>query len=119
MNIQKLKAQVRSQPGLAIIDLSGELTAAANVALNAAHVQAEIQNPAMVLLNFAGVSHIDSSGIGLILNLLARTRQSQRSLIAYGLSSRHEQIFKLIGLAPLMNILPDEVSALAAVPISA
>ena len=119
MTTQHLKAQARYQPGLAIIDLYGELTALANAALNTAYAQAESQKPAMVLLNFGGVSHINSSGIGLIVSLVARTRQSQRSLMAYGLSSRNEELFKIIGLTEFIAILPDEVSALATVAMAA
>jgi anti-anti-sigma factor len=109
---------VRYQPGAATIDLEGELTHLAKEALNQAYRETENDDPKVVFLNFGGVSHLDTSGIGLIVSLVARARQSQRSLIAYGLSFHQEQIFKLIGLTELMNILPDEVSALATLPMS-
>ena len=119
MHTQPFEANVRRQPGAAIIDLRGEIDAFAESGLNAAAAEAESQNPSTILLNFGGVSYINSTGIALIVGLLARARKSRRRLLVYGLSDHYTEIFQITRLADFMSIFPDEASALADVPVSA
>ncbi len=108
-----LDAQVRSQAGVAIIDLHGEINAGAEEVLNRSYAQATSQNPASVLLNFADVDYINSTGIALIVGLLAQARKSNRRLLTSGLSEHYVEIFKITRLSDFMSIYPDETSALA------
>jgi anti-anti-sigma factor len=110
MAIKYLTAKVRYQPGAVTIDLDGELTHLADETLNRAYSEAESHNPTVVLLNFNGVNYFDSAGIALLINLLAQARQSDRSLIAYGLNAHILEIFKLSGLTKFMGILPNETN---------
>lgn len=107
-------AQVRSQPGLAMIDLSGEINAFAEEMLNRAYSEAEGFNPSAIMLNFTRVGYINSTGIALIVALLARARKSGRSFLVCGLSDHYREIFQITRLADFMEIYPDETSALKA-----
>lgn len=95
----------RYQPGSAIIDLYGDLTAQAAEALAAAYTTLESQNPGVIFLNFAGVDYLNSNGIALLISLLARARQTSHTLIAYGLRPFHAELFQLAGLHDYMPIL--------------
>ena len=108
-------AHVRSQSDLATIDLAGEINAFAEQELNRAYNEAEALNPARVVLNFSNVDYINSTGIALIVSLLARARKAHRSLVVYGLSDHYVEIFQITRLADFMTIYPDEASALQAV----
>ena len=119
MHTQPFEANVRRQPGTAIIDLRGEIDAFAESALNVAYAEAEHQNPSTILLNFGDVSYINSTGIALIVGLLARSRKSHRRLLVYGLSAHYVEIFQITRLADFMSIFSDESSALAAAPVPA
>lgn len=110
--VQILEAKVRHEPGAAILDLQGEINASAEGALNAAYSEAESQNPATVVLNFGDVDYINSTGIALIVGLLARARKAHRQLLVYGLSMHYEEIFEITRLADFMTIYPNETSAL-------
>lgn len=110
--MQLFEANVRNEPGAAILDLRGEINAAADGALNAAYMEAERQDPATVVLNFGQVSYINSTGIALIVGLLARARKARRQLRVYGLSSHYEEIFQITRLSDFMTIYPNETSAL-------
>ena len=112
MSIRRLKANVRHQPGIAIIDLHGEIDASAEGVLNTAYNEAESQEPGSILLNFSDVQYINSTGIALIVSLLAQARKSQRRLLACGLSDHYVEIFKITRLADFMSVFPDEASAL-------
>ena len=115
MAAKTLEAKVRRAPGVAIIDLRGEIDSFGEGALNAAYAEATGDNPAAVLLNFGGVDYINSTGIALIVGLLAQARKSGRRLLTIGLSSHYEEIFRITRLADFMNIYPDEASALAGI----
>ncbi len=107
-------AQVRTQPGLATIDLAGNINAFAEEGLNRAYSEAEQFSPATIVLNFSHVGYINSTGIALIVGLLARARKAHRSLSVCGLSDHYLEIFQITRLADFMTIYPDETSALNA-----
>jgi anti-anti-sigma factor len=113
MPAKSLEAQVRHQPAVAIVDLHGEINAFAEDRLNAAYAEAESRAPDLILLNFSDVDYINSTGIALIVSLLARARKAKRRLLACGLSDHYVEIFQITRLVDFMNVFPDEKSALA------
>jgi anti-anti-sigma factor len=113
MATKQLEANVRQLDNVAVIDLSGEIDVFGEVALNQAYDRAEAGAPAAILLNFAAVDYINSTGIALIVGLLARARKSGRRLMTTGLSNHYVEIFQITRLADFMHIYPDEASALA------
>jgi anti-anti-sigma factor len=100
---------VRRRDGVAVIDLAGDVNRAAEQALEAAWLQAA---PAgTVVLNFAQVGYINSTGIALIVGVLAKARASGVEVRAYGLSPHYREIFEITRLADFLAIEPDEESA--------
>ncbi len=114
MAARTLEVRVRQQPRAAIVDLHGEINAFAEEALNAAYAEAEGGDPEVILLNFADVDYINSTGIALIVGILAQARRSSRRILAYGLSPHYVEIFEITRLADFMHLFPDESSALSA-----
>ena len=94
-----------------IIDVQGELTAFAENVLMDAYNQASDGQVRAIILNFEGVDYINSTGIALIVGLLARARAAKRRLVAYGLSDHYVEIFNITRLSDFMSIFPDEESA--------
>jgi anti-anti-sigma factor len=105
---------VRRQPRAAIIELRGEINAGAEAALKAGYAQAEQGEPELILLNFERVEYMNSTGIALVVGLLAQARKSRRRLVACGLSPHYREIFEITRLADYMPVFSDETSALAA-----
>jgi anti-sigma B factor antagonist len=103
---------VRRQPSAVIVELRGEINAGAEARLNAAYAQAEQDGPDVILLNFKQVEYMNSTGIALIVGLLARARKSKRRLVACGLSEHYREIFEITRLADYMPVYGDEASAL-------
>lgn len=110
---QPFDAAVRNKPEVTIIDLSGEIDAFAEESLNDAYAEAQKQNPEIIMLNFGDVNYINSTGIALIVGLLAQARKSHVRLVTYGLSEHYVEIFKITRLSDFMTIFPDESSALS------
>jgi anti-sigma B factor antagonist len=106
-------SSVRQNSGLAIIDLSGEINAFADQELSSAYSEAEQTGSTNIVLNFSQVSYINSTGIALIVGLLANARKSNRKLVVFGLSDHYLEIFNITRLADFMNIYSDEASVLA------
>jgi len=104
-----------TKPDIAVIDLRGEIDGSADLALDSAYAEAERQNTEAILLNFTGVDYINSTGIALIVRLLAQARKSRRRLLTCGLSDHYVEIFKITRLSDFMTVYPDEASALAEV----
>lgn len=113
MPTSRFEASVRHEKGVVAIDVRGDVDAFAEDAINAAYAEAIGAGFTTVLLNFDGVGYINSTGIGLIVGLLAQALKSHHRLLACGLSDHYREIFQITRLADYMNIFPDEPSAVA------
>ena len=111
--VKQLETQVRTQNGMAVVELHGEINGSADLALNTAYQEAEQTNPDAVVLNFQKVDYINSTGIALIVGLLAQARKSHLRLVVCGLSEHYQEIFRITRLSDFMQIFTDEPSALA------
>ena len=118
MAVRHLEAEVRLERGVVVLDLRGEINGFAQEALDAVYAEAESNDPEVILLNFDGVDYINSTGIALIVGLLARARVSKRRLVAYGLSDHYVEIFEITRLSDFMSVFPDEESAMSAMSVS-
>ena len=99
-----------------VLDFSGDLRGDAREELEAAYADAASRDPQAVVLNLSGVGYMDSTGIALLVGLLARTRRDGRELSAYGLSDHYREIFEITRLAQYIHVYDDEPSAVGNVP---
>ena len=118
MAVRHLEAEVRQERGGIVLDLRGEINGFAQEALDAAYAEAESNDPEAILLNFEEVDYINSTGIALIVDLLAKARVSQRRLVAYGVSDHYVEIFEITRLSDFMSVFPDEESAMSETSVS-
>jgi anti-sigma B factor antagonist len=118
MAVRHLEAEVRQERGVVVLDLRGEINGFAQEALDAAYSEAESKDPETILLNFEGVDYINSTGIALIVGLLAKARVSKRRLVAYGLSDHYVEIFEITRLSDYIGVFPDEESAMSETSVS-
>lgn len=107
-------AQTRMVAGAAVVDLRGDIDGRAEAALNAAYGEAAQHHPQRVVLNFTAVQYINSTGIALIVGLLAQSRKAGHKLLVIGLNPHYTEIFHITRLSDFMTIAPDEQTALSA-----
>jgi anti-anti-sigma factor len=107
------EGSVRRAGEVAVIDLHGEIDGQADEALNGAYAEADVTGAPTVLLNFADVTYINSTGIALIVGILAQARQKDRGVRACGLSEHYKEIFEITRLVDFVKIYEDEATALA------
>ena len=106
-----LTTQIRHNENAAIIDLVGDINGTADTAINSAFREALNSDPDSVVLNFTDVEYINSTGIALIVGLLAMARQKKVDVLTFGLSSHYREIFDITRLSDFMKIVDDEVAA--------
>ncbi|HET7529511.1 MAG TPA: STAS domain-containing protein [Mycobacteriales bacterium] len=110
----KCETEVRSLPGCAVIEIRGEVDGSAAAVLSSAYDSAVARDDARcVLLDFARVDYINSTGIALIVSVLAKARSENRQVIASGLSDHYRQIFAITRLSDFIQLY-DDIDAAAA-----
>ena len=102
---------VRRRDGVAVIDIAGDVDRGKEVALDAAWREAVADAPEAVVLNFSQAGYINSTGIALIVGVLAKARAGGVPVRAYGLTPHYREIFEITRLADFLAINPDEDSA--------
>ena len=101
--------------GVSVIDVKGDVTAAAEPVLMEAYEDAGGERVKTVLINFSGLEYMNSGGIGMLVTLLVRANRHKQNLLACGLNEHYRQIFELTRLDDAIGIYPTESDALAAV----
>ena len=104
----------KPHPTTSIIDVQGDLTAAADQALMDAYNEASDNDARKIVLNFSGLEYMNSSGIGLLVTLLIRINRQKQRLLTYGLSDHYQHIFELTRLNEAIGMYDTEAQALAA-----
>lgn len=99
---------------VSVIDIEGQVTGFAEKVMNEAYEQASANGVSFILLNFAKLEYMNSSGIGLLVTMLIRAQRSNCKLAACGLSSHYRQIFELTRLEDAIAIFETETDALEA-----
>ncbi|MFZ0341964.1 MAG: STAS domain-containing protein [Gaiellaceae bacterium] len=106
MEATEFAASARRQDGVAVLELSGDVSAGAESELQLAYGQ--VATEPVVVLDFAAVDYINSTGIALIVGLLAQARKSGQEVRARGLAQHYREIFRITRLSDFMTILDEE-----------
>ena len=101
-------------PETAAITISGDVTAACEDDLMAAHERASDGGVKLVVLDFSGMNYMNSGGIGMLVTLLVRGQRRQQRIAAVGLTEHYRQIFELTRLDEAIALHDDTTSAIAA-----
>jgi len=101
-----LEAHVHAEDSGPVIELVGDVDGRAEEALGAAHTEAG--DAAAVMLDFSSVTYMNSTGIALIVGLLARARTNGQTLSVRGLTPHYREIFEITRLSDFMKIVDEE-----------
>jgi anti-anti-sigma factor len=111
MATRELEVTIRRRDGIAILDLVGDIDSAAEAALERAYEEA-VADSRSILLNFSRADYINSTGIALIVALLAQARARAVDITACGLSDHYREIFEITRLSDFMTITDNEDGAI-------
>jgi anti-sigma B factor antagonist len=105
---------IRRLPDTVVLTLSGELNSSASEVLAPAYAEAAgTGEPRTVVLDFTDVDYINSTGIALVVGVLAQARADGRTLVAVGLSEHYREIFRITRLSDYMQMHADVDTALS------
>src|SRR5262249_37721122 len=113
----KLSATISGRQAFAgayVIDLAGELTSSAEPALLNAYQLASSDGARLVILNFKQLAYKNSSGLTLLVALLARCNAAAQRLSAVELSLEYQEIFQVTQLDQGIRVYASEAEALQA-----
>jgi anti-anti-sigma factor len=103
MATRELEVALRWDDGVPVLDLIGDIDSAAEQALQRAW-DAAASDGRELILEFSRTAYINSTGIALIVRLLADARARGIELTAHGLSDHYRTIFEITRLADFMRI---------------
>ena len=83
--------------------LSGDINRAAEAGIEDAY-ERSVDGPGKLVLDFGDVEFINSTGIALIVGLLAKARASGRIVIARGLTEHYREVFLITRLSDFLEI---------------
>lgn len=98
------QAAYRMEGDTAIVALSGEINGTVDAALSEAYTGAAAHSPNRIVLDFSQVDYINSTGIALIVGILAKARAARLPLSAVGLSEHFKEIFTITRLSDFIEI---------------
>ena len=104
MTTIEFNAKVREEEAMPVLELCGEINGFAEDELNAAYDDAETRGGSAIRIDFDQVTYINSTGIALIVGLLAKARKSKRSIVATGLNDHYREIFTITRLSDFMEM---------------
>lgn len=100
--------------GVAILRVSGDVTAASDPAFGDAYTQAIDAGVSTAILDFTHLEYMNSGGIGLLVTLLVRAQRGGQRLCAAGLNDHYRQILSLTRLDEAIHIYDTPDAAIAA-----
>ena len=110
MTDQAFSAEVSEVPEEVRIGLSGDLNGRAADVLAGAYSQVAARGPRRVTLDFGRVGYINSTGIALVVRLLADARRDGRAVRALGLAEHYREIFRITRLSDYMEIVEGDAA---------
>jgi anti-sigma B factor antagonist len=98
-----------------VLSISGEIDMHQSPQLKQAFDPLIAKKTGRVLVDFSGVSYIDSSGLAVFIEAMQRIQAYGGKFAFYGLRDNVKSIFELARLDQIFRIYPDKTSALSAV----
>ena len=109
-----MKVTTQATADTLTLTLDGELDASSAVVLDAELNKPEIVNYKKVLIDCQRLSYISSAGLGVFISHLQRLQDSNVKLVFFNMQEKVFNVFEILGLDSLMNIVPTEQEAQAA-----
>ncbi len=112
--ISPTKTKVEQSGSLAIMRFEGDITSASEDAVLGEYKKLPVATD-KILLDFAKVPYLNSSGIALVIQLMMAASKVPQKVVCFGLSTHFVKVFTMLGLAKYTTLHADEAAAMAAV----
>ena len=106
--------KIESQGSVTILEISGDITAFSEPFLNEAYQKATADGATKLLLKIDESSYINSGGIAVLIQILARTKKNNQVIGIAGISDHFKKIFHMVGITKFAQIHNSLAEALEA-----
>lgn len=110
MDDRRFGAQVVEVPDEVRVRMRGDLDSRADETLSAAYTEVVSLGSHRLTLDFHDVGYINSTGIALVVRLLADARRDGRGVRAIGLTPHYREIFRITRLSDFMDIVEGDAA---------
>ena len=110
MDDRRFGVEIMEVPDEVRVRLTGDLNARADETLANAEAQVAALGPRRISLDFGRVGYINSTGIALVVRLLADARRDGRTVRALGLTEHYQEIFRITRLSDFMEIVEGDAA---------
>ena len=93
------------KPGAVVLRLAGELATPTEPRLREAYARVAADGANEVIVDFARVEHINSSGISVLIDLLRESQEGGHRLAFSGLTPHYAKVFTFMGLTQYAPIV--------------
>ena len=101
---QETEIKVESHGDVTLFDIHGDLTVFSEPFLNEAYKNANNEGATKILLKFEKTAYINSGGIAVLIQLLAKTKENNQQIGITGLSEHFKKIFRMVGITKFAEI---------------
>jgi anti-anti-sigma factor len=108
MPVQPFSADLAVVDGQATISIHGDLSGAADAQLTGAYDEARAAGMTGLTIDFTDAAYINSTGIAVLVRILAAGRRDHIAVNARGLSPHYVEIFEITRISDFMRIERDE-----------
>jgi len=96
--------KIETRDTVTILDIQGDVTAFSEPFLNEAYQTATNQGAGKILLKFDSNAYINSGGIAVLIQVLARTQKNNQKIGITGISDHFKKIFHMVGITKFAKI---------------
>jgi anti-anti-sigma factor len=109
---QANKILLKQLGDVTLVDIRGDVTILSETFLNEAYENANNQGASKILLKFEKNAYINSGGISVLIQLLAKTEKNNQKIGLIGLSDHFKKIFNMVGITKFAKIYSTKEEAL-------
>lgn len=110
MDDRRFGAQVVDVPDEVRVRMRGDLDGRADETLTGVYGEVAALGSHRLTLDFHDVGYINSTGIALVVRLLADARRDGRGVRAIGLTPHYREIFRITRLSDFMDIVEGDAA---------
>jgi anti-sigma B factor antagonist len=109
---QGTKVTTTSRHNVGVIELAGDVTSQAEHGITEGVQKLEREGLKKFLLKFDEATYINSSGLAIVISLVAEGGKKKQTFAASGLSKHFQKVFDVIGLTDYLDIYATEEEAM-------
>lgn len=101
---QETKISLQTHGDIIIFDIQGDVTSFSEPVFKEAYQNANTQNTSKIVLKYNENGYINSGGIAVIIQFLAKTKKNSQEIFITGLSGHFKKIFNMVGITKFAKI---------------